>query len=68
MFKVFELLEATKGRLINQGWDISIRGISIDSRTIHPQDAFIAIKGINFDGHDFIGEAVKKGASCVIKE
>jgi len=68
MFRVDELIEATKGRLINQAGDIIIRGISIDSRTIHPQDAFIAIKGSNFDGHDFIDEAIKKGATCIIKE
>jgi UDP-N-acetylmuramoyl-tripeptide--D-alanyl-D-alanine ligase len=68
MFRVSELIEATKGRLISQARDIIIKSISIDSRTIHPQDAFIAIKGSNFDGHDFIDEAIKKGASCIIKE
>ena len=68
MFRVNELVEATKGRLISQVENTIIRGISIDTRTIHHQDAFIAIKGNNFDGHDFIDEAVKKGASCIIKE
>ena len=68
MFKVNELLKATGGRLINAKGDISIRGISIDSRTINSQDAFIAIRGNNFDGHNFIEESIKKGASCVIKE
>ncbi len=66
MFRVNELIEATKGTLMNQARNTVIRGISIDSRTIHPQDAFIAIKGSNFDGHDFIDEAIKKGASCII--
>jgi len=68
MFRVDELVEATKGRLISRAQNSIIRDISIDTRTIHPQDAFIAIKGSNFDGHDFIDEAIKKGASCVIKE
>ncbi len=68
MFRVNELLEATAGTLISQAKNPIIRGLSIDTRTIHPQDAFIAIKGSNFDGHDFIDEAVKKGASCIIKE
>ena len=68
MFRVEELIEATKGRLINQAGDRIIRGISIDSRTIHSKHAFIAIKGSNFDGHDFIDEAIKKGATCIIKE
>lgn len=47
---------------------LPIRGISIDSRTIKRQEAFLAIKGDNFDGHDFIPQAVRKGASCIIKE
>ena len=36
--------------------------ISIDSRTVKPGELFIPIKGPNFDGHDFIEEARKKGA------
>lgn len=67
MFGVNELLKATEGRLVSCG-PIHIKGVSIDSRTINPQDAFIAIRGSNFDGHDFIDEAIKKGASCIIKE
>lgn len=68
MFRINELLEATGGKLLNWAGVENIRGISIDSRGIKPHEAFIAIKGNNFDGHDFINEAVKKGASCVIKE
>ncbi len=68
MFRVDELIKATKGRLINHGRFAGIRGISIDSRAIKPQYAFIAIRGKNFDGHDFICEAIKKGACCIIKE
>jgi UDP-N-acetylmuramoyl-tripeptide--D-alanyl-D-alanine ligase len=66
MFKVNELLKATKGRLVSKKKVAIIKGISIDSRTIKPNEAFIAIKGINFDGHNFINEAIKKGASCII--
>ena len=66
MFKVDELIKAAKGRLISNAQMADIRGISIDSRTIKPQYAFIAIKGDKFDGHDFIEEAIKKGASCII--
>ena len=41
-------------------------GFSIDSRTLNPGDCFFAIQGKNFDGHQFIPEAVIKGASLVI--
>ncbi|MDD4980402.1 MAG: UDP-N-acetylmuramoyl-tripeptide--D-alanyl-D-alanine ligase [Candidatus Omnitrophica bacterium] len=66
MLRINELLEATGGKLINRLEGKDIKGISIDSRSIKPQEAFIAIKGTNFDGHDFIHEAVKKGAGAVI--
>jgi len=42
--------------------------ISIDSRKILSGDLFIAIKGNQFDGHDFIDEAFEKGAAGVILE
>lgn len=68
MFEVNELLKATGGRLIRGKKNIRVKSISIDSRTISRGEAFIAIRGNNFDGHDFIGGAIRKGASCVIHE
>ncbi len=66
MLKINELLKATRGRLISGKSGASLKGISIDSRTIKPQEAFIAIKGPNFDGHNFVDEAIKKGARAVV--
>ncbi len=43
-----------------------VSSVSIDSRSIRKNSLFIAVKGENFDGHDFVREAVKKGASSVI--
>src|SRR5262245_35020154 len=40
-----------------------LSGISIDSRQLAPDELFVAIKGTRQDGHDFIADAVKKGAS-----
>ncbi len=40
--------------------------ISIDTRTLQPGDIYIPIKGENFDGHDFIQEALKKGARKIL--
>ncbi len=70
MFKINELIKIAAVKLIGAviNNDISVSGISIDSRTIKPGQAFIAVKGNNFDGHDFINEAIKKGAVCVISE
>ena len=66
MFEINQLLKSTGGKLIGETKFVSVKGISIDSRTIKPGEAFIAIKGDNFDGHNFIGAAIKNGASCVI--
>ena len=43
-----------------------VGGISIDSRTLKPGDAFFAIKGERFDGHDFATAAVKAGAGLLV--
>jgi UDP-N-acetylmuramoyl-tripeptide--D-alanyl-D-alanine ligase len=47
---------------------LNIKGISIDSRTISEGELFVAIKGGRFDGHDFIAEAIKKGAWGAVVE
>ncbi|MER8674105.1 MULTISPECIES: UDP-N-acetylmuramoylalanyl-D-glutamyl-2,6-diaminopimelate--D-alanyl-D-alanine ligase [unclassified Mesorhizobium] len=43
-----------------------ISGISIDSRSLQPGDAFFAIKGEAMDGHDFATAAIKAGAGVLI--
>lgn len=66
MFRISEILKATKGTIINDFSNFFIKGISIDSRKIKEGELFIAIKGKNFNGHDFIKEAVQKGAKTII--
>ncbi len=66
MFSVKEILAATNGKLVAGSFDIKLKGISIDSRSIKPGELFIAIKGENFDGHNFIEEAVRKKAQAVL--
>ena len=44
----------------------SVTGISIDSRTVQPGDAFFAIKGANFDGHAFAANALARGAATAV--
>jgi len=39
---------------------------SIDTRTVQKGEVFVALSGENFDGNDFIEEALKKGASYVV--
>ena len=41
-------------------------GVSIDSRKVAPGDLFVAIKGPNFDGHDFVAKALESGAAAAL--
>ncbi|MFA5362211.1 MAG: UDP-N-acetylmuramoyl-tripeptide--D-alanyl-D-alanine ligase [Candidatus Omnitrophota bacterium] len=67
-FTIQELIQAVGAVAVRSGSTAAFSGISTDSRTIAPGEAFIAIKGDNFDGHEFIAEAVKRGAGCVIRK
>lgn len=44
----------------------SISGISIDSRSVHAGEMFVAIRGEQFDGHNFISKAVENGAAAIV--
>ena len=55
-----------KGKILAGDPKEHIAGFSIDSRTIKPGEIFIAVKGDNFDGHDFVDKAIQNGAKGVI--
>ena len=48
--------------------NIPIKSISTDTRSIKKNSLFIAIKGKNFDGNDFVEEAITKGALYAIAD
>ena len=70
MIKMFltlsEIISATKGVLIQGNKTGTIRHIAIDSRKVKKGSLFIAIKGHHLDGHQFIPEAVRRGAKAVV--
>jgi UDP-N-acetylmuramoyl-tripeptide--D-alanyl-D-alanine ligase len=45
-----------------------VTGISIDSRTVAPAEAYFAIKGAVHDGHDFVEAALRAGAALAVVE
>ncbi|MBZ9741672.1 MULTISPECIES: UDP-N-acetylmuramoylalanyl-D-glutamyl-2,6-diaminopimelate--D-alanyl-D-alanine ligase [unclassified Mesorhizobium] len=59
------LVAATDGRPLGPMPE-GISGISIDSRSLQPGDAFFAIKGEAMDGHDFVTAAIKAGAGVLV--
>lgn len=48
--------------------DICINSIQFDSRKVNKNDVFVAIKGVHFDGHLFIEQAIENGASVIVSE
>jgi UDP-N-acetylmuramoyl-L-alanyl-D-glutamate--2,6-diaminopimelate ligase len=48
--------------------DIEIKGIAYDSRKCDEDFLFVALRGSNFDGHNFIAAAIKTGAKAVLCE
>ena len=60
--------EAAIGPCFVPGEIVDVTGISIDSRTVETGDAFFAIKGDRFDGHDFAHAALEAGAAAVVLE
>lgn len=61
-----ELLHDIKYKVTANIENININNIEYDSRNIKQGDLFIAIKGENVDGHDFINDAIDKGAVAII--
>ena len=59
------LQKATRGRRLGAAPD-AVTGISIDTRTLVPGDAFFAIKGDVHDGHNFATMALARGASTAV--
>ncbi|RDV29064.1 UDP-N-acetylmuramoyl-tripeptide--D-alanyl-D-alanine ligase [Alteromonas aestuariivivens] len=58
------IAEQVGGQL--QGEDLTIEGVSTDTRTIKPGDVYLALIGDNFNGHHFAEAAEKAGAAAVI--
>lgn len=59
-----EVSEILQGELV--GASVPVSGLSIDTRTLVNGDIYLAIKGEQFDGHDFIAQAQQQGAGAMI--
>ena len=48
--------------------DRAVESIAYDSRRVQRNGLFVALRGEKSDGHDFIGQAIDKGASVIVAE
>lgn len=62
MIKASDILAAT-GAVVG---DFDFTGVTTDSRSVKPGELFVALKGENFDGHDYCAKAIELGAAGVV--
>ena len=66
-FTIQELIKITKGRYAGREDDKNFSlSVSTDTRTITADDAYLALSGAVFDGHEFVKTAFEKGAKLAI--
>jgi UDP-N-acetylmuramoyl-tripeptide--D-alanyl-D-alanine ligase len=63
-----ELVASVHGTLHCGDSAAEVHSVSTDTRTIGVGSAFFALKGENFDAHDFLEKAVEEGASAIVVE
>lgn len=63
--QLIEVLSATQIGLSAAALN-SVGSITTDTRSLQPGDIFLALRGDNFDGHDFVPQAIAQGATAAI--
>ena len=66
--KLEELLKKISVKTIEGPADVDIVGVDIDSRKVGPGHLFVAIKGTQTDGHQYIAKAIELGAAAILCE
>ena len=61
-----EVSKYSKGKVDEHAKKIIIDSVSTDSRKLKKGSLFVALKGDNFDGHDYVNEALASGASAAM--
>lgn len=49
-----------------RGGDVPLQGVATDTRSLQPDSLFVALRGPNFDGHDFVAAARQAGAAAAL--
>jgi UDP-N-acetylmuramyl-tripeptide synthetase len=64
--KLKELIKDIKKKKVFNLNNFEVEGIAYDSRKVKENYIFVAIKGTKQDGHNYINEAIERGAKCII--
>ena len=65
-YSLSDILIATGATCVSTSGEVI--GVSIDTRSISPGALYVALKGERLDGHDFVAEALEKGAAFAVVE
>src|SRR6266566_7376073 len=68
MIYLEHLLSATKGVLTYPGKQSHFDAFSHDTRMLMPGEMFVAVRGEHGDGHDYVLDAVRRGAAGILLE
>src|SRR5712692_1139250 len=60
-----DLARGVPGAALEGDGNVEVGGIAYDSRRVKPGDLFVAVTGINSDGHSYLAEAIAAGAAAV---
>jgi len=66
--RLVDLLSALDSAQVLEVPDVTVTGITADSRTVKPGDVFVCIPGARVDAHQFIPDAVRRGAVAVVSQ
>jgi UDP-N-acetylmuramoyl-L-alanyl-D-glutamate--2,6-diaminopimelate ligase len=66
--KIKDILAELPAAKLVGGADAGITGVAYDSRQVVPGSLFVAMKGLRADGHDYLTEAVARGAAALVVE
>ncbi|MCL5004167.1 MAG: UDP-N-acetylmuramoyl-L-alanyl-D-glutamate--2,6-diaminopimelate ligase [Patescibacteria group bacterium] len=69
LYEIIKNSGIVKDRCLGNGWKSSeVAGLTDDSRKVKPGFLFVAVKGLEHDGHDYIARAIENGAATVVYE
>lgn len=66
--KISEMVQGIEGVTVPREIDCDIQSVHYQSQEVRPGGLFIAIRGLQKDGHQYIDDAIKRGATAIIAE
>ena len=66
--KLYHLLERINYTVMNGSVDLDITAIEHNSKNVKKGTVFVCIRGNRWDGHDYISQAIERGASVIVAE